>query len=213
MGCCVAEWTRCATAEGRRPGRPSGSRSDRGDTRGDILEAARAVFNEVGYGKATIRAIARAADVDPALVYHYFDGKPTLFAATLQMPFDPRRVREQAHAAGGTGAQIMAGFLEWWDEAEGPPGQAMRTVVEALASSEQTATAVREFLTDRVWGTPPLGADPAEWYRRRSLVTAQMMGVAWVRYLLRAEPLASATPEEIGAWVGPSIDRYRFDEL
>jgi Bacterial regulatory proteins, tetR family len=33
--------------------------------------------------------VARAAEVDPALVYHYFGDKAQLFAATLDLGFDP----------------------------------------------------------------------------------------------------------------------------
>lgn len=189
--------------------RPQGRRPGGADTRGEILEAARAVFTESGYGKATIRAIARAAGVDPALVYHYFDNKPSLFAATLELPFDPRSVSTEASSGGGGGARIIAGFLRRWDEADGPPGQALRTVIEAIASSEEAATSVREFLAERVWGEPGAGEDSERFYRFVSLVSAQLVGVAWARYLLRVEPLASATPEQIGEWVGPIIDRLR----
>jgi AcrR family transcriptional regulator len=38
---------------------------------------------EQGYAATTIRAVARLAEVDPALIYHYFEDKPALFVATL----------------------------------------------------------------------------------------------------------------------------------
>ncbi len=69
-------------ARGRRPGNPA-------ITRQSILEAARATFARAGYERATIRAIASAAAVDPALVHHYFGTKEELFVAAHEIPISP----------------------------------------------------------------------------------------------------------------------------
>ena len=61
-------------------GRP---RHGSSDNRANILAAARALFAEHGYDRATIRAIAEQAGVDPALVYHYFADKHALLVAAL----------------------------------------------------------------------------------------------------------------------------------
>ena len=66
---------------GRRPGNP--------DTRQAILAAARTAFAERGFDGASIRHIAAAAGVDPALVHHYFGTKDQLFLAAMQAPIDP----------------------------------------------------------------------------------------------------------------------------
>ena len=71
-----------AAAAGRRPGNV--------DTKGEIVEAAKRVFAAKGYDGASLRAVAREAEVDPALVHHYFDGKASLFVAAMALPFDPR---------------------------------------------------------------------------------------------------------------------------
>ena len=60
-----------------------------------ILDAARAEFAAKGYDQTSLRGIARAADVDPALVHHYFDGKPALFG------------RAFTRAAGGDVIQVI----------------------------------------------------------------------------------------------------------
>ena len=83
-------------AVGRRPGNA--------DTRGAIVEAAKRVFAAKGYDGASLRAIAREAGVDPALVHHYFDGKASLFVAAMALPFDPRHVQEQTSSAGSASA-------------------------------------------------------------------------------------------------------------
>ena len=73
-----------AAAAGRRPGNV--------DTKSEIVEAAKRVFAAKGYDGASLRAVAREAEVDPALVHHYFDGKAALFVAAMALPFDPRSV-------------------------------------------------------------------------------------------------------------------------
>ena len=67
-----------AARGGRRPGESG--------TREAILTAARGAFAELGYDRATIRGIAAVAEVDPALVLHYFTSKERLFGAALEIP-------------------------------------------------------------------------------------------------------------------------------
>jgi AcrR family transcriptional regulator len=52
-----------------------------------LLDAAQAVFAEAGLQAASLRAIARRAGCDPALIYYHFDSKEALFAALLQRRF------------------------------------------------------------------------------------------------------------------------------
>ena len=79
-------------------GRPAGRRPGNVDTRGEIVEAAKRVFAAKGYDGASLRAVAREAEVDPALVHHYFDGKASLFVAAMALPFDPRTIPVHEHA-------------------------------------------------------------------------------------------------------------------
>src|SRR5665647_3364523 len=72
----------------RRRGRPP--QDEAGKRKEAILEAAIAEFGEKGYDAATIRAIAERADVDPALVHHYFDSKADLFADAVRLPLRPQ---------------------------------------------------------------------------------------------------------------------------
>jgi AcrR family transcriptional regulator len=188
----------------RRPGRRGGV----ADTRGAIIGAARAEFLESGYNAATIRAIARRAEVDPALIYHFFTDKPTLYAATLHLPADPRTIQNEVRAtqAPGSGSTLVERFLSQWETAPGGPGQSFVTLAQATASSPQVARSVREYLFDRVWGNVP-GVAEAEW--RRTLVSSVLLGMAWNRYILRTEPIASASLDEIAAWFGPVLDGIR----
>src|SRR5271167_2557529 len=136
-----------AAVAGRRPGNV--------DTKGQIVEAAKRVFAAKGYDGASLRAVAREAGVDPALVHHYFDGKASLFVAAMALPFDPRVVAD--HAASPAGAGVIEGFLTMWDRAE-DSGSSFASCVAAMAASRSVADAMREFVSDRVWSINPVDA-------------------------------------------------------
>ena len=61
-------------------------KSDR--TRTAITEAARQLFRDRGYERTTVRDIAAAAEVDPALVIRYFGSKDQLFAHSAEIRLD-----------------------------------------------------------------------------------------------------------------------------
>src|ERR1700744_4493204 len=63
-----------------------GPRDERGVLATRILTEARASFAEHGYAGTTVRAIARASDGAPALVYHYYDSKENLLDAATTAP-------------------------------------------------------------------------------------------------------------------------------
>ncbi len=84
------------------------------------------------------------------------------------------------------------------------PGTSFQSLAEAMSTAPPMAAAVREFLQDRVWSQK--GGDGSA--ANGALVASQLLGLAWTRYVLRLEPLASADVETLAAWVGPTIDRY-----
>jgi AcrR family transcriptional regulator len=196
------------SAAGRRPGNV--------DTRGEIVEAAKRVFAAKGYAGASLRAVAREAGVDPALVHHYFDGKASLFVAAMALPFDPRiiPVHEQPNArtlgpGESPGTTVITGFLTMWDHAEGT-GSSYASCVAAMAASADVADSMREFVAERIWERTPVNEGESDdvTRQRRALVSSQLMGLAFIRYILRVPPISTTTPEEIARWAGPTLDRY-----
>ncbi|RBY80744.1 TetR/AcrR family transcriptional regulator [Blastococcus sp. TF02A-26] len=186
---------------GRRPGNPG--------TREAVLAAARAAFAERGFDGASIRAIAAAADVDPALVHHYFGTKDKLFLAAVEAPADPEDFVPEVLAGGRDelGANVVRMLLRVWDGPARPAGLAL---VRSAVGNEWGARMLREFLVSqvlrRVVGT--LDLPPAEAAARGSLVASQLVGVVMTRYVLGVEPLASAPAEQVVAAVGPTVQRY-----
>ncbi|MEY8018679.1 TetR/AcrR family transcriptional regulator [Mycobacterium servetii] len=65
-----------------RPGRPVGA--DGAQTRARILGAAMRCVAEVGYSRATIRQIARTAEMTSGSLYHYFSNKSELLDAAAR---------------------------------------------------------------------------------------------------------------------------------
>jgi AcrR family transcriptional regulator len=200
-----------AAAAGRRPGNA--------DTRGEIVEAAKRVFAAKGYDGASLRAVAREAEVDPALVHHYFDGKASLFIAAMALPFDPRTVKEEQGDPASTststpGVMVVAGFLTMWDHAEGT-GSSFAACVAGMAASTSVADAMREFVAERVWKNSPVndGEGDDVTRQRRALVSSQLMGLAFTRYILRVPPVSTAPPAEIARWAGPTLDRYMVGDI
>src|SRR3978361_1274026 len=80
---------------GRRPG-PT-------ETPQAILAAARDLFAQRGYQATSVRAIAAAAGVNPALVHHYFGTKGDLFVAAMDLPVNPAEMIKTLLAAGPPG--------------------------------------------------------------------------------------------------------------
>ena len=191
-------------ARGRRPGAP--------DTRAEVLEAARASFAEKGFRGTTIRAVAAAAGVDPALVHHYFGTKDDLFVAALEMPVDPREVLGPVVALGpdGAGERLLRTFLSVWDD---PQMQVPLVAVARSAMNEDGGRLIKEGFIPVVVGPALSALVPDRPEVRVPLVASQVIGLIMTRYVLAVPPMAAMTSEEVVARVGPVIQHYLTGDL
>lgn len=196
-----------------RTGRRTARAGDGTGTRETILAAARAVFGERGYDGATMRGIAAAAGVDAALLHHYHGTKEQLFVAAMSLPVDPGTVIPQVLAAGpdGVGERLVRTFLGIWD-APGHPSPFI-ALVRSAVSNERAAGMVRQFITRVVIHRIVAGLDVDDPELRATLVGSQMIGLAMARYVLRLEPLASASTEQVVDAVAPTVQRYLTGDL
>jgi AcrR family transcriptional regulator len=195
------------TERGRGPGRRPGSP----DTRGEILEAARREFAAHGFDRTSMRGIARAAGVDPALVHHYFAGKEDLLLAAMEVPFDPRTLlgsiidgpRDQL------GERLVRTVLELWEDPQRRPRllAVIRTAIANEASSHLLRDGFLRLIVDQIASIPGID-DPR---RRGNLVASQIVGLLMTRYVVGIEPIASMSTDEVVAAIGPTIQRYLFD--
>jgi AcrR family transcriptional regulator len=179
---------------------PRPRRSDA--TRAAILNAARERFAADGYERATIRAIAADAKIDPAMVMRYYGNKEKLFAAAAE--FDLRLPDLTRVPRAEIGARLVRHFVERWAD-DGTLTALLRAAVTNGAAAER----VQEIFAGQVAPTAAaLGLDPAEAAARAGLVSSQILGVALCRYVLKLGPVAAMDDEEIIAWLGPTVQRY-----
>ena len=184
---------------GRRPGT--------GGTRERILAAARSDFSRAGYESVTIRGIAAEARVDPALVLHYFESKDGMFRAAVQFPVDPGEFIPRLLAPGldGLGGRLVGFFLDTWDL---PAGSPLLGLIRSVVGNEEAAALLREFVTGEVLGRIARALELDHPQLRAGLVASQLVGLAMLRYVIKVEPLASASRDEVVAWLGPTLQRY-----
>ena len=191
-------------ATGRPRGRPVGVT----DARAKIIDSARAAFAERGYDGATIRRIAGDAGVDPALIHHYFGSKEGLFAEVVQFPVSPDDVVATvlADGPGHAGERIARTFLGMADNPA--TRDALLAMIRSAVTSPVTASVLREFISRGPLSKVAATLDGPDARLRVELAMAQVMGVLVSRYVLRLEPLASASKDEVVAYLGPTIQRY-----
>lgn len=197
-------------AERRGRGRPRKARGA-ASARDAIVRAAAEEFVERGYEAASLRAIARRAGVDSALVHHYFDGKADLFAAALEAPLRPDRVLDVVLSAPREeiGERLVRYLCEQLDD--GPAAGRMVVVLRTALGSGPGTRMVREFLTREVFSRLAAlndGADDAE--LRADLAAAQIVGLIMTRYVLKLEPVAAASADELARRVGPVLQWHLF---
>jgi AcrR family transcriptional regulator len=75
------------TVPGRGRGRPA-QELNLPDVRSALLAAARGLFARRGFHEVSTREIARAAEVNPAMIHYYFGDKEGLYRAMLETVFD-----------------------------------------------------------------------------------------------------------------------------
>jgi AcrR family transcriptional regulator len=191
---------------GRRPGDSA--------TREAILAAARDAFAARGYAGATIRQIASAAAVDPALVHHYFVTKERLFLTVLHTAVDPDRLL--SHLLSGDvqmlGERIVERFLVVWD---GGAGATASGLLRTGVTGERLALRVLDVVLPAVVNemVTTVGVDPADASSRTTLIASQLSGLVLTRYVLKLPPMASAPIRWVVAAVGPTIQRYLTGDL
>jgi AcrR family transcriptional regulator len=194
---------------GRRGRRAGGEGS-----REQILSAARSLFAEQGFEGTSLREVARKAGVDAAMIHHFFEGKDELFAQSVGLPADPARVFAgvSSYEPGQRAEAVVRAALRLW---ESPAQHGLVAFIRGTIGSKAKTALLKDFVTRTVLprimdGVP---GPPEEKAMRSSLVASQMVGLMLVRYVVRLEPLASASPDEVVRLVAPNIQRCLTGKL
>ncbi|SDZ31188.1 transcriptional regulator, TetR family [Herbiconiux ginsengi] len=173
-----------------------------------ILEAATAEFSAHGYDAVSMRAVARRAGVDPALLHHYFDDKAALFTESIGAPVRPDRVlAEVLRGPRDQVGEALVRILLTTLDSEPAQGRVLGIIATALRQPF-AAGILRQFLVREVLHqvAQEFGDDAGDdGELRATLAASQIVGLIVARYGLRVEPLASAPVDELVRRVGPVI--------
>jgi len=184
------------------------------------MQAARLAFESRGYAGTTMKSVAVAAGVAPDVLRSLYQNKERLFAAAMQLPFDPAQAIPGLIAPGldGMGERLVRVVLTLMDDEQ------MRTDLTRLLASDQgvgattgaaraaaSSTAlmqlrgISEYLSSTVVDSVVAAVGVPDARLRVSLITSHLLGLATTRYLLHIEPLASASEDQVAALVGPAV--------
>ncbi|MGW0807484.1 TetR/AcrR family transcriptional regulator [Nonomuraea sp. NPDC002799] len=173
---------------------PRAERRRRSEER--ILGAARALFAEVGYERATIRGIAKAAGVDPALVMQYFGSKQELFQQAV-------RVTPPPDGALG-GEELVEHLLGTLTVKMGELPHSSLAMLRSMLTHPEAAESARGVLgrqIDRLAESLP--GDDAR--LRAALMTTILLGVTVGHQLLDLDELREVPQEEIARVLRPAL--------
>jgi AcrR family transcriptional regulator len=172
------------------------------------VAVARRAFGARGYDATSLRSIAAEADVDPGLLIHYFGTKEGVFRAALEVTIQPDQLfagledldrREVAE-------QIVRRYLSMLDRPEAR--DVVLGLVRSAVSDEHAADMLRDLLLQALLTSlVPLTAKP-DAQLRASLIVAQLIGIAILRHVARAEQVVRAKDEKLVKLVGPAIEQY-----
>ncbi|UBU14318.1 TetR/AcrR family transcriptional regulator [Nonomuraea gerenzanensis] len=173
-------------------------------TEGRILDAARSLFAELGYERATIRGVAKRAEVDPALVMQYFGSKQELFQQSVRM----------APPAGGElgpegAVEHVLGSLTM---KLGELPQSSLAMMRSMLTHPEAAASARQVLGKQIDRLAE--ALPGEDARlRAALMTLVMLGITVGHQLLEIDELRGVPQEELARLLRPSLRALTGQEV
>ena len=171
-------------------------------TRAAILTAARERFAADGYERATIRAIAADARIDPSMVMRYYGNKEKLFAAAAE--FDLRLPDLTSVPREEVGARLTGHLVDRWEHDD-----TLMALLRAAVTNQAAAERMRELFAAQLGpAVAALVTDPAEVPVRAGLVATQTLGFALTRYVLRLPPVVALDRDAVVTWLGPTLQRY-----
>ncbi len=170
-------------------------------TRDRILDAGRRLFAELGYERTTIRAVATAAGVHASMVMRYYESKEGLFAAAADFDLMLPDLSTLPPAAMGEG--LVRHFLARW---EGPgAGDELPALLRAAATHPRARARAAEIFEQQVAPAIASATATARAPETAALIGAQIVGLAFTRYVLRLPAVAALDPETIVSRVGATV--------
>jgi AcrR family transcriptional regulator len=176
---------------------PESARAQRRrNTEARILDVARTLFAAQGYQSTTIRAVAAAAGVDPALVMQYFGSKQDLFAAASRVDLDDPDLDDSE--------ELVELVLTKIGMKIGALPETSLAMMRSMLTHPEATELVRTALGSQIdqLGAAIPGEDAA---LRAGLVVATMLGVIVSHQLLDLGALHNATGDRIAELLRPAL--------
>lgn len=182
----------------------SRSRVSSADTKSRILKAAREAFATMGYERATVRKVAEMAHIHPSMVMRYFGSKERLFA--VSSGFDLHLPDFAAVPRAKIGAALVGAFLDRW-EIRGEAGDMPALLRLSVTHPDGRQKAVEVF-TQQV--SPALRAVIQSSHPEvcTALIATQLVGMAFLRYIIRLPSVVALSREELISYLGETIQHY-----
>ncbi|MFF0491465.1 TetR/AcrR family transcriptional regulator [Nocardia sp. NPDC004068] len=176
----------------------------RNRTEARILTAARKLFAELGYDRATIRAIAAEADADPGLVMRYFGSKDDLFARAAAFGDDDHVTGTPEQAA----EQLLTALEH---KLADEPTEAL-AALRSMFTHPDALSEVRSGMVARQrQAAGHLAPDDAD--LRAGLLGAVTIGAVIARHLLRLDGVADAEPERVTALLRGAFHEIAYGSI
>ncbi|GIJ44020.1 TetR family transcriptional regulator [Virgisporangium aliadipatigenens] len=188
--------------------RPARRRDPEGH-RAAIIEAARHAFAERGYNRTTLRDIAQRAGVTHGLITRQFASKERLFLAAVPGNRDLELVAEGEPAT--LPDRIARGYIDRMEA--GAAGDPLVILLRSAASDERAAADLLVAMQERSIGVyrSVLGPSVVDLDARVALVGSQLIGLTFVRYIARIEPLASMPRDRLITYLTKALRHILFD--
>ena len=193
------------------------------DAASAVLQAARLAFASRGYAHTTMKSVAAAAGVAPGVVTSLYRNKERLFAAAMRLPFDPAQAVPELIAPGldGMGERLVRMVFTLMGDpkvredltkllaSDTGAGIGVAAARQAMPSDPDATIEklrfVSEYLQSAVLDRAVTAMGVPDARMRVAVISSYLLGIAASRYLLRMEPLASASDDEVIALVAPAV--------
>ena len=169
------------------------------------IAAARNAFAAGGYARTTFKGLAAAAGVAPTVLRKYYDNKDAVFAAALRFPTDPVGAVPTLLAPGveGLGERLVRFTLDTLGDPQ--VRDDLMSMARSGASTAALTKSLQDYLDTTVIDRVVTAVGVPDARMRVALISSYLIGVAAGRYVMRIEPLASASEEYVVRLVAPTI--------
>jgi AcrR family transcriptional regulator len=185
-----------------------GPREDRGVIAERIVRTARASFASKGYAGTSLRSVAVAAGVDPALLHYYFHNKRGLLEAALVLPVGFLEGIAEASSVPmkHRGRSLVESMLTMWEQPEA--AETLRSIILTAAHEPIAMQRLREICGMHILKVVAENLPDEEKQLRVGMIASQLVGLAMTRYVWQVGALVNLPPAQIVELIAPTIQRY-----